>query len=559
MARLSLLLSAAAALAAALVLVPAASPARLAGPNMLTLDSDHFRVIYDGAADQPDYISQSQAGDVLGWAERSYSVYSSWGYPAPLLDADGKLDITVKTLDPRYAAISIVNNPNAGPSSGTFQLDSKNGLTFHIVANQVFQLFGWAIYSIPDQWLDLASAEWAAFKVESFNGITPTTWGESERTLDCVGDQCGYAAGASDSELAYNRSGFPGWSFFEYLAEQYGDGFVRSVWNQAASNGAGSTSLKAVDDALASKGSSLSSAFNGWITTRLAGSWTLKALQGSLPQVFASTQTGATNGPLSQQFVVVDHLAARYLAFVPGDGTAAGLCHGGTLAITVSLPANASSRPAVFVAGSTDAQPLSVNGNKASITIPWSDCTGGAPAYLSLPNASTTVNGGVFVVSATLTIDPNTIATAVGPPQPVSMPGVAIDAPTTPVAPTLELLGPQVVHLQPNVHELRMIVMADTDGTIQASLGSYALGTSAVRAGANDLRFTLPDTAVRRTAVLASNVITLTPLASTGDAGDPVSELLKVDYPPVVVKTKLKSKAKAKPKPAARKHTTHKG
>lgn len=546
MLRLSSLFAALAALAA-LTLVPGASSARMAG-TPLTLDSQHFRVHYDGDATQPDYVSQAQAGDVLGWAEQAYSFYSGLGWGPPVDDGDGKLDITIDALTPPEIAVGTIDTPSSGPSSGRFELDSKTGLSFHTVAHEVFNLFEWSIDSANDPWLDQGAAEWAAFAADSFSGVTASDFGEPERTLDCVGDQCGFASGASADELAYNRSGNPGWSFFEYLAERYGNSFIRTIFEQASSNGSGSPSTQAVDDALAGKGSSLAAQFNGWITARLSGNFSLKAIQGLLPQVFASTATGAIAGAIPTQIVNVDHLAARYLAFVPGDGTTSNLCHAGTLALSVTIPSGVSSTPAVYVKGG-QTQLLSVSGQTASITIPWSDCTGAATAYLSLPNASdgTTANGTEFIVKGTLTIDPNTIATAANPPDPVSMPGVVIAAPADPIPPTIDVWGPQVIHVSSTSRVVRLIVLSDTDGTVEGSLGSYALGTVAIRTGGNDVRFVLPASAARRTAAVGQ-MITLQPLASTGYAGVAVTRPLAIDFP------KLKPKLKAKPHKGKPKH-----
>jgi hypothetical protein len=256
--------------------------------------------------------------------------------------------------------------------------------------------------------------------------------------------------------------------------------------------------------------------------------------------------------------VNVDHLAARYIAFVPGGAAATDLCHAGTLALSVSIPSGTGAEPAVFVTGSTAAQLLSISGSTASVTLPWSDCTGGPIAYLSLPNASASTNGAEFVVSATLTIDPNTITTAVAAPLPVSMPGVVLAAPTTPITPTIQLWGPEVVHVSSTEKLLRLIVTSDTNGTVQGTLGSYALGTAAIRAGGNDLRFPLPPAALRRTAA-SSGLITLTPLSSGGLPGTAVTRLLAIDY----LQPKATSKPKAKPKVKhgvqPHRHSKHKG
>ena len=49
--------------------------------------------------------------------------------------------------------------------------------------------------------------------------------------------------------------------------------------------------------------------------------------------------------------------------------------------------------------------PLPINGNTASLAVPWDTCLGGHDGYLSLPNPSLTSDAQVFVVSGSLTVD----------------------------------------------------------------------------------------------------------------------------------------------------------
>src|SRR3989442_15314039 len=53
--------------------------------GVATLSSDHFQIHYsrDVAPCPTAAISQEQAGEVLGMAERAYALYSGWGYTAP--------------------------------------------------------------------------------------------------------------------------------------------------------------------------------------------------------------------------------------------------------------------------------------------------------------------------------------------------------------------------------------------------------------------------------------------------------------------------------------------
>src|SRR5436190_17924931 len=77
-------------------------------PNVgiVTLSSEHFMIHYNREDASPTcptmFITQEQAGEVLGMAERAYQLYTSWGYSAPVLDTgdgDGLLDISADQFD----------------------------------------------------------------------------------------------------------------------------------------------------------------------------------------------------------------------------------------------------------------------------------------------------------------------------------------------------------------------------------------------------------------------------------------------------------------------------
>ena len=84
-------LAAAALVLIAAVFVPSAAAVDPFPTNgVTTLTGDHFMIHYSRVDDSTDCptvsITQETAGNVLGWAERAYSYYSSWGYAAPVLD-----------------------------------------------------------------------------------------------------------------------------------------------------------------------------------------------------------------------------------------------------------------------------------------------------------------------------------------------------------------------------------------------------------------------------------------------------------------------------------------
>src|SRR2546426_10557187 len=158
-------------------------------PNtgIATLASDHFMLHYSRDDHSPTcsaaYITQEQAGDVLGMAERAYALYTSWGYPAPILDSgdgDGLLDISADEFDvvpdlcTSYGPIDpsiprepdgtlgrwdALINPVAPVGAGQIHLDSVKGLDYHTIAHEVFHLFQGAIATGGDHWLGEGSAE----------------------------------------------------------------------------------------------------------------------------------------------------------------------------------------------------------------------------------------------------------------------------------------------------------------------------------------------------------------------------------------------------------------
>jgi hypothetical protein len=264
---------------------------------------------------------------------------------------------------------------------------------------------------------------------------------------------------------------------------------------------------------------------------------------------------------IKTQVAAVGHLSARYIQLTPGDGSTNGSCFGATLALTVAIPAGVTSAPYVFLDtpnGTTQA--MSVSGSTATATIPWSTCGSSAPAFVSLPNATstTTVNGNEFVLSGTVTIDPNSRPTAPAPPPQVKLPGTVIAVPTTDVVPSIELFGPELIRLSSTDTQIRLIVSSSGPGTVQASLGSLALGVGTLRTGNNDLRFNLPGAALSslRRSAASGNVLTLTPLSPQGAAGSPLVRHVAIDptFKPVTT-PKSKAKPVAKPKSKSSKKT----
>ncbi|HJX47889.1 MAG TPA: hypothetical protein VJ375_08585, partial [Gaiellaceae bacterium] len=574
-------------------------------PN--TLDSPNFRIHYqsDHIVAPAWAITQTQAGDIAALAERALAAIQADGYPRPLSDGalggDGRIDIYI---DDFSSLINAFNTPTGftkwdtnGPTSsgfielaGNLQGSGASAFTQHVIAHQLFnllQLAMWLPAQLSDYWLLTGSAEWMGFRVDGYPAPASAKLGPADMSLDCRDPFGGSLGGPIDTfppsnlcdlQSDYRGNGDSRWPFFEYLSEKYGAGFVKDIFAQGLAGAP--TAIAAVDAALKAKGTDLATAYNAWALDAVTSGWSVSSLQTLRPTPYGPTVfTGASTTDklfagsmptvkVPTLKVTVNHLSTRYLKFERGlevGGSISTVCWKATLTLTVSIPAGTSSQPVFFWDGSTTVTtPLSINGNTATAAIPWDTCTwDSGEGFLSLPNASNPlsptgiVDAADFVVSAKLDLSsPLTQVTAVvptTPPVPVTVTGPVVSAPSSDVAPTITVFGPQLLTLSSTATQIRLIVSASSEGQVKASLGFLTLGTVNLRAGNNDVRFTIPKGTlgtVRRSAV-ASNVLTLTPTSATGAAtGTAVTRTISVTpVKPTVVK-KVRAKAPAKKAPA---------
>jgi hypothetical protein len=514
-------------------------------PNVgiVTLSSEHFMIHY--SRDDRDglcparFITQEQAGDVLGMAERAYQLYTSWGYSAPILDtgdSDSLLDISADqfsvvpdtcisygSIDPaiprendgtlsRWDALI---NPTAPLGAGEIHLDSLKGLTYHTIAHEVFHLFQSKITTSADPWVTEGTAEWAAVKAEGAAGGLESN---PDRTLDCVGAECG------DTE--FDKNGYPGWMLFEYLTEHYGDGKIKDLLSAPPMTG--TQALASVLPAPVK----LQDFFNDYTTARLNGNFSSPALAGVLPQSLAILPLGSLSGPFSITPVAVNHLAVRYLELAHGEDTDTGPCYVATLTLNVAIPANVVSKPYYYAntIGSTP-QALTVSGSTATITVPWDTCSGSPDAYLSLPNdwndadqSGAPKDGREFVVTGTLAVDRSKPATAASPPPGIKVVGPVIQAPTTDPAPDLNVYAPELLRVSAKTRVLRFVVFSSGAGSLRAILGSSWNGSATLHAGNNDIRFLLPTQLLKRLRKTSpENILALTSYSPSGARGATVT------------------------------------
>ncbi|MGZ4375858.1 MAG: hypothetical protein ACXVR9_13885, partial [Gaiellaceae bacterium] len=204
-----------------------------------------------------------------------------------------------------------------------------------------------------------------------------------------------------------------------------------------------------------------------------------------------------------------------------------GPCYSASLALKVALPAGVASTPYYYAntKGAT-AQPFTVSGSSATLTVPWNTCAASPHAYVSLPNETNdavppALDGREFTVSGTVTVDKSEPASASEPPAGVKITGPVIQAPTTDPAPDLTVHAPELIRVSSKTRLLRFIVYSNGDGSLKATLGSTWLGSGGLHVGNNDIRFVLPTQllkALRKTNTPA-NVLTLTSYSAGGTQG----------------------------------------
>ncbi len=558
--------------------LPAMPGARDAGGCFFTytLGSPHFLVHYASDASASSCapkmaITETTAGDVLGWAEKAYTAEFGYGFPTPpsdgVLGGDARIDIYVVDFAPGTTGIIGETFPDGGSPSTTssISLDASEGLTPGVIAHELFhviQLGIWLPANPAEYWLLEGSAEWMAAKVNAYDATFVSDLGPSDMALDCkdpIGtNKCFLVDG-------YKNGGYSRWPFWESVTQKFGVLFVKEVFDDGFAN-PGETAVTAIQHALAAHGANLTDIFTAWTVQQMIGGYGIDALDLVKPTVWGlPLGTATTTKTFAKIVVPVNHLAARYLEFDRGDGTGGGACLAATLTLTVDLPdlpPGIGARPYFYWNGlNSTPVALSINGNTATTTVPWDTCTWvGNQGYLDLPNPSTdpTANGSLFTVTATITVDPNTPGgQSALPPAAFPVTGPIVTVPSTDVAPSIVVFGPELLNVLAATPVVRLIVQSSGEGKLRASLGGTVLGTVTLRAGNNDLRWALPKSllpGLRRSSADSTNLLTLTPLSSVGaTAGTPVTRRISVVQAPVKAKPAAKAKPKAKAKAKAAK------
>jgi hypothetical protein len=509
-----------------------------------TLTTAHFWVHYSGLHEDEHRINVVQAHDIAAWAERAYDAYRSWGYAAPLDDGDGHLDFYVENMqddfDTNTWGGAWSDNPAALTSSAYAKLEPKNGLDEHKVAHLVFHFFQAATWNQLDPWLRESAAEWASFRLLGFpTSVFAFEQGENVPLTDftqatAIPLDCSYGAipgeledtggGEHCGDVPPEQNSYQAWPFLTYLGERFGTQIIKEIHDRGPAIGdPNAASLDFLTQVLTTKGASLADVFNDSTVAAMTGKYTAPGLKDTSPVTWTTIATGDTAGPLAPVKIPVNHLSVRYVGVQRG-GAGTGPCYAATLTLTVAIPSGVASRPHfLWPAPESTPIPLAITGSNATLSVPWDTCTWKTEGLLSLPNDSRAIDGTEFTVSGSLVVDKTTIATATPPPTP-SYTGPTVAVPETEVAPAIALYGPETLRISKRQRAVRLVVFSSGQGRLEAQLGATALGTRDLRAGNNDLRFTLQKGFAR--VLAARDVLTVTSLSSSGTRGATVSRKL---------------------------------
>ena len=527
------LLIAAAVVAAAAVLAGPSAAARPIGWNH-SVASAHFVVHFTSDTNNDDYVTFTQASDVAAKFEHVYSVELGLGFAAPLDDGDGHIDVYLESIGPDILGQAVADNPGNPTSSGYIILAPVALGDTMTISHELFHLIQFATW-VPtvqsDTWLFEGSAEWMGVRLDGFRAGDISKLGPTDMPLDCREDIASSPPLQLCNSNFYIEGGYSRWPFFESLAQRFGVTFVQDV---LARGSGGMSATAALAAAIAARGGSLADVYNDWAVEQMRGTYGIPALDSIAPTASAAIQTGVAPFDWKSLDVNVDHLATRYVKFTRGDGASDHACYVATLTLKVTVPAGVTSVPTFYWAAN-GSQPISLTSGVETQIKTWDTCTWSTAGYLALPNDTYAPAMDTQDFQVAYKLDLTTIpASATAAPTQLPIYGGQTQVPTSDAAPDISVFGPLLLQVSAASPVVRLIVESTGDGAVHATLGSADLGSARVRAGNNDIRFTLPETLLTRLRRASSiaNVLTLTPTSSSGAVvGTPVSRSVVVTAP----------------------------
>jgi hypothetical protein len=451
----------------------------------------HFAIHYTSLAGDPNATTAAVVQQLAANAENVYSVeVGTWGYPPPLDDGDGHVDVNISALPyPVAGRAGWYLGKNAGSrASGTITLDPKYAANRSVLAHEFFHVLQFGMYLFTPGWVSESSARWAEHE-----GAWGDGWANSndrgylahpEMSFDCQSTLC--PEGMWDG-------GYERWLFWSFLTNRYGRLFVREYHETSAEDKRTGIirSTDAIDATLRKHQSSLSQTFNDFAVANAARSYPALGASGETVKASAVTAGETTS-------VAVSHLAARYLAV--GPSTAA--CTAVTLHIRVTGPDGVGA-PYVVVGSQANAVTNGV------LDLRWLPC--GARPIVVLPNTTVNLDAQTF-----------TIATSLGDAAPATPVAVAPASGVTDTAPALALLGtPAVVRVSSSKPVLYLSVSSNAEGKVTVAWNEgQTIAVIPVRPGTNTFRVVLPR------GLKGRKMLTLTGASPRGTVGTPLRQTI---------------------------------
>ncbi len=416
------------------------------------LDSAHFVIHYTTSGSKARRVSTSRARRILETAESAYSIeVGRWGYPAPIPDSDGKIDLYVYKCS--GLGTTHADNKSAATSSAWICLRPK--VPNPTVAHELFHAIQYAISRKNPRWLREATAETAeklvgaeidgtAFKLDA-----PAFALFPEISLDCSSKAC------FGKNTPYRQ-----WPFFNYIIERYGEGIVKDIFQRTNDSKDG---LTPIDAALKAHGISLEQAYLSYVRTVAVGNFGFKPLVGTLPKFAHEEKVTPTSKFFPPYRAAVDHLAAQFIRFVssPSQGTG---CGPRPLRIMVTTPKADSPIESGFASNGREGKPSTVSRERTIYTLPWDACVEHV-ATLALINNGTKLDKR----------------------------GVRVTMSFGDTVPTLNLVGPNTVSSSSSQARLAFSINSSLEGSVDVSLGKGKLRrTLSVVQGRNNLSLLVP-------------------------------------------------------------------
>jgi hypothetical protein len=345
----------------------------------------HFVVHYTSDRTSEHAITPAAAQRVGANAEHVWSVIvDGWGYPAPLADSDGHVDIDVFHFANGNAgdAYPLDTHRRVWRFPGRIELDVRYATNVDVLGHEFFHVVQFGMFGRNANWLDESTARWSEHEANWPDGWPETLDGgylaHPDMSLDCTGKSC--PAGTWDG-------GYERWLFWSFLSSRYGRTFVRDfyssqpAWASALPLGEPFSSTASLDAFLRARGSSLATEFGEFAIANAAGSY---------PAAAASGRVAARRIVLgASTTVTVDHLAAQYLELGRSKP-----CRVVPLHVDVTAPA-ASDHP--YLVFGAVAAPLTT-----SVTIAWKTCS--ARTLIVVANGSLAGDGLTYTVTASRSV-----------------------------------------------------------------------------------------------------------------------------------------------------------